>query len=105
MRAGSLDRRLTILRRTLARNAYGEQVEEFETLDTVWAAKLDTTGRELFTAKGTIGENSTRFRIRYRSDLYLTDRLSYNGTEYDITQIAELGRKDGLELVAVAKVP
>lgn len=105
MRAGSLDRRLTILRRTLARNDYGEQVEEYDTLDTVWASKLDTTGRELFAAKGTIGENSTRFRIRYRSDLVLTDRLSYNDTEYDITQISELGRKDGLELVAVARVP
>ena len=105
MRAGSLDRRIDILRRTLTRNEYGEQVETFDVYDTVWAAKLDTTGRELFTAKGTIAENSTRFRIRYRSDLYLTDRLSYGGTEYDITQIAELGRRDGLEIVAVARVP
>jgi SPP1 family predicted phage head-tail adaptor len=89
----------------MERNAYGEQVETFNTLDVVWAQKVDTTGRELFVAKGTIAENSTRFRLRYRNDLNLTDRLEYDGSEYDIKQIAELGRREGLEIVAVARVP
>jgi SPP1 family predicted phage head-tail adaptor len=105
MRAGSLDRRVTILRRALTRNAYGEQEETYSTLDTVWAQKLDVAGREFLAARGTMAENSTRFRLRYRSDLVLTDRLSYNSVEYDIQQIAELGRQDGLEIIAVARVP
>lgn len=104
MRAGALDRRVTILRRTLTRNAYGEQVETFTSLGDVWAQKLDVTGRELFSARNTLAENTTRFRIRYRSDLVLTDRLGYGGDEYDILQIAEVGRQDALDIVATARV-
>lgn len=104
MRAGSLDRRVTILRREVSRNAHGEQVEEYEVLETVWAQKLDATGRELFTSQTTIAEGTARFRLRYRSDMLATDRLSYDGREYDIVQIAELGRREGTEIVAVARV-
>jgi len=103
MQAGRLDRRLTILRRTLSRNSYGEQIESFDPLATVWAQKLDVTGREFFAAQKTLAENTTRFRIRWRDDLSVTDRISCGGHEYDIKQLAELGRADGLEIVAVMR--
>jgi SPP1 family predicted phage head-tail adaptor len=104
MQAGRLDRRVVILRRTLSRDDYGEQVETFDPLETVWAQKLDVTGRELFSAQRPIGEGTTRFRVRWRNDLTITDRLSYDSSEYDIVQITELGRQDGLELIAIKRV-
>jgi SPP1 family predicted phage head-tail adaptor len=104
MQAGRLDRRVTVLRRTLTRNAYGEQVETFDTYVTVWAQKLDVTGREFFAAQTTIAEGTTRFRLRYRDDLLLTDRLSVDGKTYNITQIIETGRQDGLEIIATVRL-
>lgn len=104
MRAGTLDRRITLLRRSQTRNAYGEQVETFTEYATVWGQRLDVTGREMFASKGTIAENSAQFRLRYRSDVLYTDRLQCDGVEYDIVQVAELGRRDGLDLVAVARM-
>ena len=101
MRAGSLDRRVTLLRRTLSRNVHGEEVVEFDELDTVWAQKLDVTGREYFSSQHVVAEGTARFRLRYRSDLSVTDRIAYGGHTYDIQQVAELGRREALDIVAV----
>ena len=100
MRAGSLDRRVTLLRRSLSRNAFGEEEVEYNAFDTVWAQKLDVTGREYFTAQRDLAVGTTRFRIRYRNDLSVTDRISYNEHVYDIKQLTELGRHEGLDIVA-----
>jgi SPP1 family predicted phage head-tail adaptor len=104
MQAGRLDRRVTILRRNLQRDEFGQQIESYDPIDTVWAQKVDVTGRELFAAQRPIGEGTTRFRIRWRNDLTITDRLQYDGTEYDIVQMTELGRQEGLEIVAIRRV-
>ena len=104
MQAGKMDRRITLLRRTLTRNAQGEQVNTFTEYATVWAEKRDVTGREYFAAQQVIAENTARFFIRYRDDVALTDRISYAGRTYDLTHVAELGRQDGLEIIAFARV-
>jgi SPP1 family predicted phage head-tail adaptor len=104
VKAGALDRRVVIQTRTLTRNAYGEQVESWATLDTVWAQKLDVLGREFFGSQRELAEGTAKFRLRWRDDLSVTDRLSFDSKTYDIVQISELGRHEGLEIVAVARV-
>jgi SPP1 family predicted phage head-tail adaptor len=105
VQAGKLDRRVTILQRSLARDEYGEQVEAYDELATVWAQKLDITGREFFASQKVIGEGTARFRVRYRTDIDLVDRLSYDGHQYDIKQLVEIGRRDELEIIATRRVP
>lgn len=105
MKPGTLDRRVTVLRRSLTRNEHGEQVETYSDLVTVWAQRLDTTARESFTAQTTIAEGTAKFRMRYMSDLLYTDRLSCESREYDIVQIAELGRREATEIVGIARIP
>ncbi len=104
MQPGRMDRRVKILRRALTRNEHGEQVETFTETAEVWAERRDVTGREFFAGATTTAENSARFMLRWRSDLLATDRLSCDDKEYDIVQIAELGRRDGLEVIAVARI-
>lgn len=100
MRAGRLDRRLTLQTRTLATaNAYGEKIASYSTLATVWGGKRDVSGREFFSAGQLHAEASTRFEIRYRSDLTAINRVVCDGITYDIAHIAEIGRNEGLELV------
>ena len=104
MMAGTLDRRVSILRATRARNEHGELVETWAPVVTVWAQRLDVTGREFFSATQTVAEGSARFRLRYRDDLLPTDRLEDAGRQFDIKHIAEIGRREATEVVAVARV-
>lgn len=100
-----MDRRIQLQRRSLAQNSFGEQIETFTTYATVWAEKLDARGREFFAAQQFNGELTTRFRIRWRGDVQMTDQIVYDGLNFNITQIAEIGRKSGHEIFATAAKP
>jgi SPP1 family predicted phage head-tail adaptor len=105
MRSGSLDRRVELQHRNLAaRNTQGEQVESFTTFATVWAKKTDLRGREYFAAQEMQAEASAKFEMRWRDDLLATDRILFNGVAYNVRNIAELGRREGLEVTVSAAV-
>jgi SPP1 family predicted phage head-tail adaptor len=104
MKAGRLDRRIELQRRTLTLNAQRENIESFATYATVWASKADLLGREFFAAQQVQAEAITKFQIRYRDDVLLTDRIVCNDITYDLKNVAEIGRREGLEILATAKV-
>ena len=104
MRAGRLDRRVTIQARTLTRNAYGEQVETWADVATVWGEKNDLKGREFLAARQLSADITTRFRLRYRADVTVQHRLVCEAVTYDINQVSEIGRRAGLDLFATARV-
>lgn len=99
MIAGKLDRRVELRRRSLAApNVHGEQVPTFATYATVWAEKMEGGGREAFIAQTTYASTDMRFRIRHRTDVVLTDRVVFDGKNWDIVGVSEIGRREGLEL-------
>lgn len=106
MRAGRLDRSITIQQKTVTRTTLGDETESWADLATVWSEVIPMSGREYFNAQAqqVVVEEQLRFRIRYfaaaASDTEL--RISYNSKVYDITHIAEMGRRVGLELVGKA---
>lgn len=102
MDAGQLDRRVTILRRSL-RNTPGsnEQREQFDELATVYAKVEPMSGREFFQASEVYQEETLKVTIRYRQDVNEKDRLSYRGRDYNLVHLAEIGRLEYLELLAV----
>ena len=102
MQAGKLDRVVSLQHVTLTKDTTtGERVQSWSTYDTVRAQKVELRGRELFAAAETRYELSVKFRIRYRTDVLQTDRLIFGGGAYDIQDITEIGRAQGLELVCV----
>lgn len=103
MRAGNLDRRVDILKRSVSENLQGEGIETFDVVETVWAEMSDLRGREFFASQQVQTEVSTRFRMRYRAGVTTADRLACDGQQYDITQVAVLGRKAGLEILGAAR--
>lgn len=105
MRAGLLDRRVTLQQRTLTQDAQGQHVESWSTLATVWATKRDVTGREFVAAQGANADASTVFQIRWRSDVSVLNQVAYEGVTHEIVHVAEIGRREGLQLVCRAKVP
>ena len=46
----------------------------------------------------------TLFTIRYRDDIDATMTIAYEGEEYDIQSIKEIGRREGLEISTLALV-
>ena len=106
MRAGDLDRRITIRRASFAPDAFNEPVATWSDTATVWAAARHVTDAERFRAQEIGAEVTTRFTIRYSSevaDLGPTDRVAFDGREYNITGVRELGRREWLEMGAVAR--
>jgi SPP1 family predicted phage head-tail adaptor len=105
MKAGSLDRRVTLQAKTSGRDDFGADTESWAPLATVWAQKLDVTGRERLAGGQVQAEMDARFRVRWRGDVSAAaTRLVYAGRTYDILAIAELGRREGLELSCRVRV-
>lgn len=103
MRAGQLDRPVQLQHRTLTRNASGEQVATYATYATVWAGKRDLRGREYVAAQQITAELTATWQLRWRGDVLATDRLVDDGSvTFDIINVAEIGRRKGLELMCRA---
>jgi SPP1 family predicted phage head-tail adaptor len=99
MKAGKLDRRVQIKVKTSSRDAYGAEILTYSTLATVWAEVSPVSGREYFSAAQFIPEATLKIRMRFREDFDETAKIAYDGIEYDILYIAEIGRADGLEVL------
>jgi SPP1 family predicted phage head-tail adaptor len=104
MRAGQLDRRVTLQSRTTVKSATTGAVSEvFTDLVTVWAQRTDLRGREYFAAQQINADVTAKFRIRWRSGITELHRIVDGTTTFDIANVAEIGRREGLEILATAK--
>ncbi|HAC90113.1 MAG TPA: hypothetical protein DCF63_05690 [Planctomycetaceae bacterium] len=97
--AGSMDRRVAILRRILTKDATGIAVETYDLRAEVWAMVQELSGRQFVAARQQDIEATIKVRMRFRFDLGDTDRLVYKTRVYEIVHQAEFGRSDDLELL------
>lgn len=104
MDAGRLDRRIVIEARSVTRAESGEEVESWAALATVWAQLLPMTGREFYSAGGAqnVPAETARFRVRWLSSVTPQHRIQADGKTWNIRNVAEIGRREGLELTAEA---
>lgn len=86
-----------------AQNEYGETVNEWEDYATVWCQKKDVKGLEKWVAQQVKAELDTTFAIHYRDDVSPVNRIVFEGREYDILQVLEIGRRESLDIVAKAR--
>jgi SPP1 family predicted phage head-tail adaptor len=103
MRAGALDRRITLQRATAAPNSFNEPVETWADLVTVWAQQRPDRGAERFAAQEIVGQAVMTFHIRYRTDIRTTDRILYQGRIWNILDVREVGRRVVTEIDAVTE--
>lgn len=104
MRAGDLDRSIDIQASTAVQNTVGEPILTWSNVAaSVPARVMPTRGGERFTAQQVVGDAVVTFRIRYRTGLTVRNRLVYNGKNWDIRDIREIGRREGLEIDATAR--
>jgi SPP1 family predicted phage head-tail adaptor len=106
MNAGKLDRRITIRRAVMAPNAFNELVATWIDLATVWAGRRDASATESYRAQEVGAQITTRFTIRWSPDVAGVDpkdRLRFEGRDYDITAVRDVGRRQWREIDAVAR--
>lgn len=101
MRAGRLDRLVTIQSNAPTQSATGAALDSWSDLATVWAARLDGKGREFFEAAQVKAEAATIYRIRWRDDVTAGMRILDGAEIWDIQSVALIGgRREALEVVA-----
>lgn len=107
MEAGKLDRLIRIEQMVETRTAGAREVtREWVLLAEVWA-RVDAEG------PGTEGQSAGQpaalqrrvFSIRYRQGVSPAEgrRLVFEGRDFDIISVEEIGRRDGMRLVAQAR--
>lgn len=98
MRAGDMDRRITIQRyEVVGDDGYGNEITGWNDVATVWAEVRQESGREFFASGAIQAERKVTFKLR-PVDVTVIDRVSYDDRLFDIHDVRELGRKEGVEL-------
>lgn len=105
MNIGKMDTRATIQTPITTKDSYGQPVASWSDVATIWVEKIDIVRATTELERGEDIETLkyvSRFIMRYRSDITGIERISCEGRFYNINQIAAIGRRDALEVVAVA---
>lgn len=103
---GKMDRRITIQKLIQGIGpTYREPTETWATWATVWANVYSGSSRELDAARQISVEVDTQFQIRWLEGLSESMRIVYQGVNYHIYNIQEVGRRDRINIFAKAKQP
>ena len=105
MRSGPLDRVLTLQKKTPTQDTYGEEIYTWTEVAKIWGQRKDLRGSEFYTAQQLESKITATFRTRFRSDITPGEnRIVYDDVVYDIQAVIELGRREALELMVIARV-
>lgn len=130
MRYGPLDRRVSILRKQITLSASGDSIETWTPVVlTAWASLKPVRGDERFSSDQFIASEQSEFRLRWSgavADLspldrivqpalrlseiegsppsFVTDASIADRRQYDIMAVHELGRREGVQVLAARRV-
>ena len=99
MRAGKLDRTITLDAHSEGTpDEYGTVTPGWSAFATVRAQLVSMTTDEFLRAYGELSESVVVFRTRYLDGVTTAHRVGYEGRQFDIKELKEIGRRKGLEL-------
>lgn len=100
---GKLDQLVTIERLDgVTKNEHHNPVPAWTEFVTLWAEVLQAAADESTTDFGEAQTDTLTFRTRYFAGITTADRLVFDGRVFNLKNITEIGRRDALELRAVA---
>jgi SPP1 family predicted phage head-tail adaptor len=102
MRGGNLDRIITIDRVTTTVDEYGTPQEGWATVASLRAELIQSSAQEFIRAYGATTDTIAIFRTRFLDGVTTADRVTYANRSYDLKEIKEIGRREGLELRCIA---
>ena len=89
MRSARLRHAVTLERNVTQQDAYGQKVEQWQTIASVWAGIEPGKGREWFAAQQINAETVAMVIIRYRPDVDTTCRVLHDSTVYTIEAVID----------------
>jgi len=99
MRAGRMDRLVTLFRKETEQDAAGQDQITWVPVAKVWAAWAPLRGANRWAAMQTVETAAGSFEIRYRPDLGPLHEVAMEGERYEIQGAPEeVGRREGLRL-------
>lgn len=99
MRAGNLDRVITIQRVTEGPpNDYGTPSEAWADLYTIRAQQVQASTEEFIRGFGASDKTVAIFRTWWIDGITTADRIVYGAQTFNLKEVKELGRRAGLEL-------
>lgn len=109
LNAGELDRRISLYHQVKTPNAgNGEPIVTYPAAyATVFAKRQDLKGTKRLIAQQTLSQQQIEYTIRFRTDVLSTDRAidSDSGLTFEVMQIAQLGRREGLCILCRTVMP
>lgn len=103
MRAGKLDRTITIQRSTDTPDEFGTPAFTWTNLATLRAQVVQSSTEE-FIENGAEEKTVVIFRTRFLPGVTAADRIHYLGSDFNIKELKEIGRREGLEIRCVRSV-
>ena len=100
MRAGMLDRRITIQNKSESIDVYGQRTLTWATFLTVWANPFQKDGMEQTTDSNRTTKRMVNFKVRWNSTITNEMRIIWDSEYYKIEDIKELSRQDGMIILA-----
>ncbi|MBV2144407.1 phage head closure protein [Falsochrobactrum sp. TDYN1] len=101
MRAGKLDRFITIERGEETADEYGGVSFAWSKFADLRAQIVQASTEEYIRAFGARDETVIIFRTRYLDGITNADRIAYAGGYYNIKELKEIGRREGFEIRCV----
>jgi SPP1 family predicted phage head-tail adaptor len=98
MRAGKLDRVITIQRYTETVNEYGTPEFTWSDVATMRAQLVQASTDEYIRGYGAADVTVIIFRIRWLDGITTANRIVYDSADFNIKETKEIGRRKGLEL-------
>jgi SPP1 family predicted phage head-tail adaptor len=106
LRAGSLDRRIQLRRAAVTLGDFGSIEAWADHGGAIWAAYAPVRDSEKYAAGQVSATTMARFTVRwsaFTADITAKDRLAFDGREFNITGTKEIGRREFVEISAVAE--
>ena len=105
MRAGQLNRRVSLQAPMETRNDLNEVVTVYRPYATVWGAVLPLRGREFWLGAQEQQQVTTRIVVRYRDDVSPSHQVVYKDHVYDVMSVIDKESKHVfLELMCKERV-
>lgn len=102
MRAGKYRHRVQIQKQTSARDEFNQQLDTWETLDTVAAEIFGRDAREFRARSGEAAEATHLVKMRAYRGLTTTHRLLFGARIFDITAVDDIEER-GIEMHLICK--
>lgn len=99
MRAGSLDRLITIEQAAVFVSDAGTPSKSWTLFATMRAQVLQFSTDDRETSRGNVTDQTVTFRIRWLEGVTLEHRAVYEGQPFTINKVKPIGRRVGLDLI------